>query len=224
MDTGYNDFGSFTNLEKWFYLFFIQISELASWKIDLFISDCLITANGVLLAGCSKDDSFNYVYWCVPEKTPQLLAKIKKEKSFLKILDAGTGAYVYESTQTKTKHRLDVFYFPYEKNNYKSAIALALKGSNLPDCWYGSGFYFDANMYIPAFDGEKIILAKIQHTNSNLEVIKVYDNAYGVYSPLGVYKNKYWFIGYDYYVNPARWSLSYFNIDTKIIVHNFFEF
>lgn len=201
-----------------------SLSELASWKLDLFISDCIVTAHGVLLAGGSKDDRFNYVYWCVPGKTPQLLAKTTKEKSFLKIINADTGAYVYESAQTKTTHRLDILFFPYEKNTYKPPITLTLKQSNLPACWYGSGFYFDNNLYVPAYNGKEIVLTRIQHKKTELEIVKIYDNAYGVYSSLGLYKNKYWFVGYDYYSNPAKWSLSYFDIEKKLIVHNFFKF
>ncbi|HON89040.1 MAG TPA: hypothetical protein P5519_02105 [Spirochaetia bacterium] len=197
---------------------------LASWKIDLFISDCLITSSGVLLAGGSKDDRFNYVYWCVPGQKPQLLLQVSKEKSFLKIIVAGAGAYIYESAQTKAKHRLDIYYVPYEKNNYKPAITLSLNSASLPVCWYGSGFYFDNSLYIPAYDGKETILATIQAKDTVAAIQKTYNNVYGVYVPVGLYKNYYWFISYDYYVDPARWSISYFNIETKQIVHTVFKF
>lgn len=202
---------------------FKNLVMLASWKLDLFLSDCLISPQGILIAGSSNDDRFSYVYWCAPGQKAVELFKQPREKAFLRLVDADNGAYLYASAQNKTRQQLTVWFLPYQNNQFLPASQIQIMNTSSLLCWYGSGFFYKGSLYLPAFNGTNIVIAQFRQNNQALEPIKSFDNAYGVYTPIGVFKNYCWFISYDYYTNPSQWSLSFLDLASLKIVHNFIK-
>ncbi len=188
-----------------------ELTLIFAWQTDLFVSDALIENRGVLIAGGTKDNAYNRVLWCAPGKKPEVILETPKDKDFIKLIPAEGNIYLYASAQAKTRKTMQLWYSKQSASGFLKAETLGLTVPKDLQCWFGSGFFWRKELFIPAWNGSDMLLVQLSGTGTSRTLTKTVKNIQGVYFPLGQQGSSFWYLGYDYYSNPNLWYLSSFN-------------
>ncbi len=121
----------------------IALKQLWKGSIDCFVSDSLFTADGVCIAGGSRDNTKHNVYYITDSGIHKCFT-MAKNSDFLRLVSGGDNKlYAFLSQQNKSKKDAVLYSFTLD-GQPDQALTINLEGdSALPsdfDCFFGYGF------------------------------------------------------------------------------------
>ncbi|HAX37661.1 MAG TPA: hypothetical protein DCY05_07945 [Spirochaetaceae bacterium] len=182
--------------------------RLAEWYLDCFPSDlCFLADGSVLLAGADQADRWQRLYRLSGDGRRQDLGHLPRQAGFVRLVPLGERLLVFESGSQKAKGDLTIHLLEPGQSLAEAAnLTLALPADAL--CWYGYGFTWQADAYLPFARADGSIgLARWNPATGQLGILA---DCGGVSLPLGASSqdSAYYYLAFDYYQDPTRYRLA----------------
>ena len=131
----------------------IALKQLWKGSLDCFVSDSLFTADGVCIAGGSRDDTRHNVFYITASGIHKCFT-MAKDSDFLRLISGGDNRiYAFLSQQKKIKKDAALYSFTLDGQPEQALIINLAEDPALPpdfDCFFGYGFNSDEQIILPS--------------------------------------------------------------------------
>lgn len=191
----------------------IELKKEWNGFIDCFVSDCFFTDEGICICGGNKADSENNAFY-ITKKGEKKCFSTDKNSNFLRMVSTENEVYAFLSGRDKTNASPFIFKFDIDGNEKK--LINIEEFNNYPkyfNCFFGYGFTFNDEIYLPSSVDKKMVFLKINMKTNNIQII---NDITGCVYPITTKKNSFYFIAKDALTKNSFYGLSVLK-DDKVI-------
>ncbi|MBR5647232.1 MAG: hypothetical protein IKX23_11385 [Treponema sp.] len=186
----------------------ILLKKIWSGKIDLFISDCFFTENGICIAGGTRDNKTHNVFYITKNSIKNCFS-MEKNSDFLRLIKVNENeVYAFLSSTDKASAVLYKFYL---KGTIKFVRSLMMD-KNLPwrfEGFAGYGFLYDNQLVLPAKVRSSICF--IKYDTNEEKITGVVSDCDGCFASLAECENGFYYIARNPDVDGSFYGISLFD-------------
>ena len=212
----------------------IKLKSVWSGFIDCFVSDYFFTADGVCIAGGTKDDSKCNVFY-IKGKAGEAIHKcfsIDKNSDFLRLVPTGESQKVFAFMSTRDKSERDPVIYSFDMNSAPDqAVAIDLSGDSLLpagfDCFFGYGFSAVPEL-VEGVEGRVILPASVDgiiqfvcYDCAAAKITGVVPDAVGCVAPLAATSDGTYYIARDPLIEDSWYGIGLFTGNKCIRIKSF---
>lgn len=194
----------------------IKLRSVWSGYADCFVSDFFFTQDGICIAGGTRDDTKNNVFYITAKGIHKCFSS-QKDSDFLRLIQTGESqnAFAFVSTRDKSEREAIIYSFDINKAP-EDAIPINLsRDSLLPanfNCFFGYGFNmpaFSESIVLPAsLDG---IINFICYDIAAGKITAIVPDALGCLAPLAATKDGLYYIARDPLTEGSWYGIALFD-------------
>ena len=212
----------------------IKLKSVWSGFIDSFVSDYFFTADGVCIAGGTKDDSKCNVFH-IKGKVGEAIHKcfsIDKNSDFLRLVPTGESQKVFAFMSTRDKSERAPVIYSFDMNDAPDqAVTIDLSGDSLLpagfDCFFGYGFSAVPEL-VEGVEGRVILPASVDgiiqfvcYDCAAAKITGVVPDAVGCVAPLAATSEGTYYIARDPLIEDSWYGIGLFTGNKCIRIKSF---
>ena len=208
----------------------LKLKSVWSGCIDCFVSDFFFTADGICIAGGTRDDTKSNAFYITADGIHKCFS-VAKNSDFLRLVPAGDSKKVYAFISTRDKSSRAPVIYSFDVNDAPDqAVTIDLRGNPLLpagfDCFFGYGFSAvpDTNVVagrviLPAnVDG---IIQFVCYDCAAAKITGVVPDAVGCVAPLAATSEGTYYIARDPLIEDSWYGIGLFTGNKCIRIKSF---
>ncbi len=195
----------------------IKLRSIWNGYADCFVSDFFFTEDGICIAGGTRDDTKNNVFY-ITEKGIHKCFSTEKDSAFLRLVRPGDSKNVFAFVSTRDKsERAPVLYSFDITEAPEQAVTINLSGDSLLsadfDCFFGYGFFVapepvEGYVVLPAsING---VIQFICYDIQKKKISSVVQDAVGCTSALAATEDGVYYLARDTLLDNSWYGISLF--------------
>ena len=194
----------------------IKLSSVWTGFADCFVSDFFFTDDGICIAGGTKDDKKNNVFY-ITENGIHKCFSTEKDSDFLRLVHAGDSkVFAFVSTRDKSERVPVIYSFDMNEAPEKAVTINLSNDSLLPDdfdCFFGYGFYVvpepvEGYVVLPASINS--VIQFICYDIQKKKISSVVQDAVGCTSALAATEDGVYYLARDPLLDNSWYGISLF--------------
>ena len=184
----------------------IKLRSIWNGYADCFVSDFFFTEDGICIAGGTRDDTKNNVFY-ITEKGIHKCFSTEKDSDFLRLVRPGDSKNVFAFVSTRDKSERDPVLYSFDITEApEQAVTINLSGDSLLsadfDCFFGYGFA-TTTIILPA--SIKGTIQFICYDINAKKILSVITDAVGCVAPLASTEDGTYYLARDP-LTEGSWS------------------